>query len=241
MSVILYCCTALILTKNLVRKARLEIRKNAACCLEQILKAAPHKIAAKRSFTIQERHAEHCWKSRNEFIRYVHQWNLTHRLSTVWQPAKAYIHQLNADTGWCLEDLPSAIGNRDKWHGRVKGILFCQGWWKIMEELFSKSSKSIFLPRGSRPLITENHFKETIGRNSDKQEIVLKYSPRKMFQSTEKGQLSCILIVDCTNQIFPRKHWNVYNFKLQCYLKITPFFFLTMTSKSNFFPGKNFI
>ena len=37
----------------------------------------------------------------------------THGCTSVGLPAKIYIHQLCADTGFCLEDLPSAMANRD--------------------------------------------------------------------------------------------------------------------------------
>ena len=51
LSLVLYVFTARILTKCLKRKLNGKLYKNAACCLAQILKAAPYKTASVWPFT----------------------------------------------------------------------------------------------------------------------------------------------------------------------------------------------
>ena len=46
----------------------------------------------------------------------------THSHTSVSQPAKTYIHQLYADTGFLLQNLPKVMADKDKWLERVKGI-----------------------------------------------------------------------------------------------------------------------
>ena len=48
-------------------------------------------------------------------------WTPTHVHANVGQPAKTYIYQLCADTGYSLEDLPRAMHNRDGWRARING------------------------------------------------------------------------------------------------------------------------
>ena len=68
------------------------------------------------------RHAGHCWRSRDELIRDVLLWTLTHGRAKTGQPARTYIQQLCEDTGCCPEDLPRAMNDREEWRERVKDI-----------------------------------------------------------------------------------------------------------------------
>ena len=51
MSVLLYGCTTLALTKHLEKKLNGIYTRIAACCFEQILEAGPYKIAAVQPLT----------------------------------------------------------------------------------------------------------------------------------------------------------------------------------------------
>ena len=68
------------------------------------------------------RHAGHCWRSRDELISDVLLWTPTHGRAKAGRPARTYIQQLCEDTGCCLEDLPEAMNDREKWRERVRDI-----------------------------------------------------------------------------------------------------------------------
>ena len=46
-------------------------------------------------------------------------------ISTIGRPVRTYLHQLCANTGCSLEELPGVTGNRDG-RGESRGNLFCQ-------------------------------------------------------------------------------------------------------------------
>ena len=80
------------------------------------------------------RHAEHCWRSRDELIRYVLSWTHTHGCAKAGRPARTYIQQLCEDTGCCPEDLPGAMNDREEWRERVRDIRATSAtwwWWYI--------------------------------------------------------------------------------------------------------------
>ena len=43
-------------------------------------------------------------------------------MCTVGRSGKAYIHQLCADTGCSLDDLPGVMDNRDRWQEKVREL-----------------------------------------------------------------------------------------------------------------------
>ena len=67
----------------------------------------------------QTRHAEHCWRSKDELISDILQWTPSHGWVKAGRPARTYIQQLCAGTGCRLEDLPGAMNDRDRWWERV--------------------------------------------------------------------------------------------------------------------------
>ena len=56
------------------------------------------------------RHAGHCWRSRDELISDILLWNPSHGRAKAGRPARTYTQQLCADTRCRLEDLPEVIG-----------------------------------------------------------------------------------------------------------------------------------
>ena len=70
----------------------------------------------------RSRHAGHCWRSRDELIRYVLLWTPIHGRAKAGRPARTYIQQLCEDTGCCPEDLPRAMNDREEWRERVRDI-----------------------------------------------------------------------------------------------------------------------
>ena len=76
------------------------------------------------------RHAEHCWRSRDELISDVLLWTPTHGHAKAGRPAQTYIQQLCEDTGCCPEDLPEVMNDREKWWERVRDIRATSTtWW----------------------------------------------------------------------------------------------------------------
>ena len=68
------------------------------------------------------RHADHCWRSKDELISDALLWTPSHGCSSVGWPARTYLHQLCVDTGFSLKDLPRAMDDRDGWRERVREI-----------------------------------------------------------------------------------------------------------------------
>ena len=70
----------------------------------------------------RNRHAGHCWRSKDELISDVFLWTPTYGQAKAGRPARTYIQQLCEDTGCSPEDLPEAMNNREKWRERVRDI-----------------------------------------------------------------------------------------------------------------------
>ena len=82
-------------------------------------------IQAKRT-----RHAEHCWRSKDELISDVLLWIPAYGQAKAGRPARTYIQQLCGDTGSSPEDLPEAMSEREKWRERVRDIRATSTtWW----------------------------------------------------------------------------------------------------------------
>ena len=78
------------------------------------------------------RHAEHYWGSKDKIISGVSPVESYTQIHQCWLTSKGYIHQLCADTGCHLKDLPSTMADRDGWRETetVKGIhVICMHWW----------------------------------------------------------------------------------------------------------------
>ena len=71
---------------------------------------------------------------RNELINDIILWTPTHVQAKAGRPAKTYLQQLCANTGFSLEDLPGAMDDRDGWRQRVREIragTATSWWWPI--------------------------------------------------------------------------------------------------------------
>ena len=122
-SILLYGCTTWTLTKRLEKK----LDGNYTRMLRAILNKSWRQHKTRHQLyghlhsitkTIQvrrTRYAGHCWRSRDELISDVLLWTPTHGRAKAGRPARTYIQQLCEDTGCCLEDLPEAMNDREKW------------------------------------------------------------------------------------------------------------------------------
>ena len=76
------------------------------------------------------RHAEHCWRSRDEFISDVLLWTPSYGRAKAGRPAQTYIQLLCEDTGCSPEELPDAMNDREEWRERVCDIhAGSTTWW----------------------------------------------------------------------------------------------------------------
>ena len=122
-SILLYGCTTWTLTKRMEKK----LDSNYIRMLRAILnkswikhltkqKLYGHPLPITKTIKIrQTRHAEHCWRSRDELISDVLLWAPSHERAKAGRPARTNIQQLCADTGCSPEDLPEAMDDREGW------------------------------------------------------------------------------------------------------------------------------
>ena len=78
----------------------------------------------------RNRHAEHCWRTKDELLSDIILWTPSHGLAKAGRLARTYIQQLCVNTGYSLEDLPGAMDDKEGWRERVREI--CAGtatWW----------------------------------------------------------------------------------------------------------------
>ena len=136
-SILLYGCTTWMLTKqlkkldgNYTRMLRAELNKSwqqhpTRHQLYGHLPPIMKTIKVRRT-----RHAGHCWRSRDKLISDVLLWTPTYGWAKAGRPAQTYIQQLCEDTGYCPEDLPKAMNDREKWRESVKDIRASgTTWW----------------------------------------------------------------------------------------------------------------
>ena len=129
-SILLYGCTTWTLTKRLEKKLDGNYTRMLRAILNKSWRQHPtrHQLYGPLppiTKTIQVRrirHAGHCWRSRDELISDVLLWTPTHGRAKAGRPARTYNQQLCEDTGYCPEDLPRAMNDREEWRERVRDI-----------------------------------------------------------------------------------------------------------------------
>ena len=78
------------------------------------------------------RHAEHCWRSKDELISDVLLWTPSHGRAKAGRPTRTYMKQLCDDTRCSPEDLPEAMDDIEGWQERVRDIRADSAtWWYI--------------------------------------------------------------------------------------------------------------
>ena len=123
-----YGCTTWRLTENLEKK----LDANCTRMLRAILKKSCKQHSKKQqlygylppiSKTIQiwrNRHAGHCWRSKDKLISKILSWTSLHRRANLRRLIRTYLQQLCTDTGCSLEDLPEVMNDRAKCRKRVR-------------------------------------------------------------------------------------------------------------------------
>ena len=141
-SILLYGCTTWTLTKRLEKKLDGNYTRMLRAILNKSWQQHPtrhqlygHLPPITKTIQVRRtRHAGHCWRSRDELIRDVLLWIPTHGRAKAGRPARTYIQQLCEDTGFCPEDLPRAMNDREEWRERVRDIRAASTiwWWLIL-------------------------------------------------------------------------------------------------------------
>ena len=141
MLILLYGCTTWTLTKQMEKK----FDGNYTIILQAILNKSWRQHPSKQQLyghlppitkTIKitpTRHAGHWWRSRDELISDVFLWAPSHGWAKAGRPARTYIEQLCADTGWSPEDQPEAMDDKEGWQDRVRDICAdsTTWWWRL--------------------------------------------------------------------------------------------------------------
>ena len=138
-SILLYGCTTWALTKRLKKKLDGNYTRMLRVILNKSWRQHPtkhqlygHLPPVTKTIQIRwTRHAGHCWRSKDEFIRDVLLWTPAYGQVKAGWPARTYIQQLCEDTEFSPEDLPEAMNDREKWRERVRDIRASgtTSWW----------------------------------------------------------------------------------------------------------------
>ena len=144
-SILLYGCTTWTLTKRLEKKLDGNYTRMLKAVLNKSRRQHPtrhqlygHLPPITKTIKVRRtRHAEHCWRSKNELISDVLLWTPTYGRAKAGRLARTYIQQLCEDTRCNPEDLPEAMNDREKWRERVRDIRAGDKswWWCWSEEI----------------------------------------------------------------------------------------------------------
>ena len=157
-SILLYICTTWTLTKRLEKKLDGNYTRMLRAILNKSWRQHPtrhqlygHLPPITKTIQVRRtRHAGHCRRSRDEFIRDVLLWTPTYGRAKAGRPARTYIQQLSEDMGCCPEDLPGAMNDWEKWRERVRDIRATSTtwwwWWILYMHILDFS---IYLPNPS--------------------------------------------------------------------------------------------
>ena len=137
-SILLYGFTTWTLTKRLEKKLDGNYTKMLRAILNKSWRQHPtkhrlygHLPSITKSIQVRRnRHAGHCWRSRDELISDVLQWTFTDGQAKAGRPARTYLQQLCEDTGCSPKDVPEAMNDKEEWRERVWDIRACgTTWW----------------------------------------------------------------------------------------------------------------
>ena len=138
MSILLYGCTTWTLTKRIEKKLDGNYTRMLRAIFNKSWRQHPtkqqlysHLPPIMKTIKVRRtRHAEHCWRSRDELISDVLQWTQSYGRAKVGWPARTYIQQICADTRCSSEDLSEAMDDREEWQERVSDIRADDAtWW----------------------------------------------------------------------------------------------------------------
>ena len=98
------------------------IQQNSSC-------TATYQLSLKLQIR-RTKHTGHCRRNKDELISDVLLWTPAYGRAKVGRPARTYIQQLCADTGYSLEDFLGAMDDREGLRARVREICASSAtWW----------------------------------------------------------------------------------------------------------------
>ena len=131
--VLLYGCTTWTRTKRREKKPDWNCTRNLHAVLDNSWKQPLQNSSYTATFFPSHKPCkldeQNFWWSKEELISNVLVWTPTYGYISVGWQAKTYIDQLCADTGYCQEDFPVAMPNRNACWGRGKGIRAINTSW----------------------------------------------------------------------------------------------------------------
>ena len=140
-SILLYECITWTLTKRLEKKLDGNYTRMLWAILNKSRKQHPtkqqlygHLPPTTKTIKIKRnRHAGHCWRSRDELISDVLLWTPSHGREKAGWSTRTYLQQLCDDTGCSPGDHPEAMNDREKWRERVRDIRAggMTRWWYV--------------------------------------------------------------------------------------------------------------
>ena len=140
MPILLYGCTTWMLAKRMEKKLDGNYTRMLRAILNKSWRQHPtkqqlygHLIPIMKTIEVRwTRHAEHCWRSKDELISDVLLWTPSHGRTKAGRPAWTYIQHLCEDTECSPEDLPEVMNDREGWRERVRDISadgMTRWWW----------------------------------------------------------------------------------------------------------------
>ena len=138
MSVLLYGCTIWTLTKSMEKKLDGNYTRMLRAILNKSWRQHPtkqqpygHRPLITKTIKVRpNRSVGHSWRSRDKLISNILQWTHSHGRAKAGRPARTYIQQLCADTGYTLEDRPWAMDDKNGGRERVREIRAGSAtWW----------------------------------------------------------------------------------------------------------------
>ena len=152
MSILLYGCTTWTLTKRMEKKLDGYYTRILRAILNKSWKQNPtkqqlygHLPPITKTIQIRRtRHAEHCWRIRDELISNILLWTPLYEWAKAGRRAKTYRQHLCADKGCSLEDLPGAMDDREGWREKVRDICACSATWWWLWWLYTHTHTHIY-------------------------------------------------------------------------------------------------
>ena len=153
------------------------------------------------------RFAGHCFRSKQELVSDVLLWEPKHGKRSVGAPSRTYVKQLIDDTGHLLEDLPTAMEDRNSWRSMVNSVRGAasnlanpdtEGIKLTVPTLWSQGMGiyHVRIYRGIKPSLRSN-FSKPAGFffRPDK--------PKSIFWFLLEGMCKCTRILQCLGSVGP--------------------------------------
>ena len=154
-SILLYGCTIWTITKRIEKKLDGNYTRMLRAILNESWRQHPkkqqlysHRPPITKTIKVRRtRHAEHCYRSKDELISDILRWAPSHGRAKSERAARTYQQQLCSDTRYSLKDLPGVMDDRDGWWENVRNIhAGSVTWWWWYHLWFRWDYKGLCVP-----------------------------------------------------------------------------------------------